>query len=280
VRARDGADSDEVHDAVARALAEQRKALPAGVTLELRRAATFAIDASTDQELATAREVVAKVSGHVLVEQGADADTPLFATGVARVEVSPRETERAAIDALRARGLVVHDRDEVIVQLFGPDRAQLATLAHQAAAALGASSRGEVGTATGSALQIVPDRDRLAMFGLDETEVADAIRAASDDGVELGASYVGERRISVVLRLGSAAQLTDAVIRGRHGEMTPISAIARIEQQQSLAELRREDRQPWLGVAASDADAIEHAMANIVMPAGYRWRLVAGTVGR
>jgi multidrug efflux pump subunit AcrB len=283
VRARDGADTDEVHEAVARALAEQRRTLPAGVTLELRRAASFAVDASTDQELATMREMLAKVPGvaHLVIEQGADVDTPLFATGVARVEVSPRETERAAIDALRARGLVVHDRDEVIVQLLGPDREQLAALAHKVAATLGASARGEVGTTTHSTLQVVPDRDRLAAFGLDEAEVSDAVRAASDDGVELGASYVGERRVSVVLRAGSLSTPLPALdVHGRNGNV-PLLSIARLEKRQSLTELHREDRQRWLGVAASgDAEAIERAMANIAMPAGYRWRLVAGTVER
>jgi multidrug efflux pump subunit AcrB len=281
VRARDGADTDELHDAVARALAEQRKTLPAGVTLELRRAATFAVDAS-DQELATGREVLAKVPGvaHFVIEQGADVDTPLFATGAARVEVSPRETEHAAIDTLRARGLVVHDRDEVIVQLLGPDREQLAALAHQVAAKLGTSARGEVGTTKRSTFEVLPDRDRLAALGLDAAEVADAIRAASDDGVELGESYAGERRVPVVLRVGRAEQVTDAVIHGRNGDV-PVSSIARVEQQASLTELLREDREPWLGVAVSgDTDAIARAMASIAMPAGYRWRLVAGTLER
>ncbi len=284
VRALARAAEDELHESAAQALAAERAKLPAGTTLVLaHRGGTFAVDAAGDDELATLREVLAKVPGveHFLVEQGAEPLAFDVDPDRARVVLAPRGAAPAAIAALRARGFTVHDRDEVIVQIVGPDRTQLLALAKATASALAATTgiipSGGIGLTVRAALEIVPDTAKLANAGVDARQLGDVLRAGSEDGLGLGSSFIGEAGVPIVLRIGGGReQLLQVSVRD-----LPLASLVDVVQRSGLAELRREDREPWVGVAVSgDADAIEGAMARVAMPAGYRWRLVAGSVDR
>jgi Cu/Ag efflux pump CusA len=285
VRVRQDADVGEVRAAVDQALATVRAALPPGVTLEVFPSTiSFVVTIGTPDEVVAIRDQVGKQPGvaHVLVEQDAHDGSARVYLALAD-DASARDVETATIAALRGRGLVVHDRDEVIVQILGPDPLELSTLARSVAASLaaihGLTANGEVGGSGRSWLEVIPDRMVLARVDVDAREVADLIATNSEGGLEVGEMWQGDRREPIAISIPGREQLLELRVRNHEGVTIPLSELARIEQRTGLAELHRQDGERWLGVAAiGDPDAVREAAGRIAMPAGYHWRLAASTV--
>ena len=283
VSVRSGGNAQEIREALDGVLAKARLTLPPGAKLAVWNpdAAEIAVEVADLRDLDRARRVVGSVPAvqHVLLElEGV--------SGTARVLVAPHTAEEAVVAALRSAGLVVHARDEIVVAIDGPDPAKLAELANSMLTALQARRdvvvSGTVGLAPQASVRVEPDRVAAARYGIDTSDITDAMLAASTDGLVATSLFTQAAPVDVVVRVPSSPQDIDMLrIASRDGVVVPLSQVAKIEHANEAAEIRHFDGVRWVGIAASgDAAAIRGIVDKLALPAGYRVRLVAGAAVR
>ncbi len=105
---------------------------------------------------------------------------------------------------MRFNELIAGVRADLAVKVFGDDFDTLVALAEQVEAAVsGVPGAADVGTeqATGlPTLSVIPDRERLSLYGLDVASVQETLRIAIG-GATAGQVFEGDRRIDLVVRL-------------------------------------------------------------------------------
>ncbi len=209
----------------------------------------------------------------------AELDAALQFPGVSNAWTMPI---KARIDML-STGI----RTPVGVKIFGADLAELERLARNVETVLGTVP----GTASAYAervnggyfLEITPDRNRLARYGLSIDDVQDTIAMAI--GAEpLTTTVEGRERYSVVLRFPRSLRddpermASDVLVSLPDGAAIPLGEVATLTRVQGPTVIRTEDAQPvvYVFVDIRDRDlggyvrdARRAVAENVVFPAGY-----------
>lgn len=187
---------------------------------------------------------------------------------------------------MRTNELIAGIRSDVAVSFYGDDLAELRRLGDRAGEILG-KVRGAKGVkveqvAGQQYLRVVPDRVRLARYGL----AIDDVNAATQSiavGYEVGPIFEGQRRFSLVVRqdVGQGADF-DGVktlpLKSRDGHIVPLGDVADIKLQSGPAQISRDRGSRRLtvecNVAGRDtvgfvADAQTVLARDLKPPAGY-----------
>jgi len=178
-------------------------------------------------------------------------------------------------------------RTPVGVKIFGKDLAEIERLAREVEAVLrqvpGTSSAYAERVNSGYFLNIIPDRDRIARYGLSVEDVQDTIAMA------LGAEPVtttveGRERYTVVMRFPRDTRsdpesiASDVLVTIPSGASIPLGEIARVERSKGPTTIRTEDGQlvTYVYVDVRDRDIggyVEEARRAVAQhvnfPAGY-----------
>ncbi len=101
-------------------------------------------------------------------------------------------------------------------------------------------------------LRIIPDRARAADLGVSVDEVATAINAMVG-GVRVGKYNAGGRRVDVRMRLLADQRtrpedLSRLHVRGRGGELVPLSSLVTLEERPALQAITRKDRERAISI--------------------------------
>ena len=199
---------------------------------------------------------------------------------------------------MRFNELIAGVRTDVAVRIYGDDLEQLNALGSQAAAIL-AGVEGAVDVrmeqATGlPMLSIEPEREHLAMLGIDVATVQQAIQTAIG-GQQVGVIFEGDKRFPLVLRLdeklrtdpAKLARLPIALPDSTNSELTyvPLGEIAELVQQSAPNQINRESGKRNVVVTANVTDrdlgsfigdARLALQTELDIPAGY-WLGYGGT---
>lgn len=199
---------------------------------------------------------------------------------------------------MRFNELIAGVRTDVAVRIYGDDLEQLNALGSQAAAIL-AGVEGAVDVrmeqATGlPMLSIEPEREHLALLGIDVATVQQAIQTAIG-GQQVGVIFEGDKRFPLVLRLdeklrtdpAKLARLPIALPDSTNSELTyvPLGEIAELVQQSAPNQINRESGKRNVVVTANVTDrdlgsfigdARLALQTELDIPAGY-WLGYGGT---
>lgn len=199
---------------------------------------------------------------------------------------------------MRFNELIAGVRTDVAVRIYGDDLEQLNALGSQAAAIL-AGVEGAVDVrmeqATGlPMLSIEPEREHLALLGIDVATVQQAIQTAIG-GQQVGVIFEGDKRFPLVLRLdeklrtdpAKLARLPIALPDSTNSELTyvPLGEIAELVQQSAPNQINRESGKRNVVVTANVtdrdlgsfiSDARLALQTELDIPAGY-WLGYGGT---
>lgn len=157
---------------------------------------------------------------------------------------------------MRMSELISGAKADIAIKIFGDDLQTLQQLANRVAAAVGkvpGSADVKVQQTAGlPQLQIVPNRQAIARYGLnveDVNSLVQAIIAGEDDGVV----YQGERRFGLVVRFNAAtSQSIDTIknltVPAPNGARVPLSQIADISLVQGPAQIPRENARRFIAV--------------------------------
>jgi Cu/Ag efflux pump CusA len=285
IYARPDADAITVREAVEHALAALAAATPPGARLTvLPRTKPIALAIEADaKQLAAARsslQLTPDIEHFVIEQERAAVDPPAAIRIVPRLEADPAKVEAAARRVLtESAHVVAYRRDELGIQIRGPDLAVLKTLSDQLASRLGTLVIGRVGGGEHPVLRVAIDRASASRLGISTEALGQAIAAASDDGVRIGTVMVGSQREPLVVRMQHAAPDNwgeHVSVHGTNGVLVPLSSVVKLETSSEVTEIRREDLSRWVGVRAVGSEqALRDAMGKLAMPAGYTWRLTA-----
>ena len=199
---------------------------------------------------------------------------------------------------MRFNELIAGVRTDVAVRIYGDDLEQLKALGEKATAIL-AGVPGAVDVrmeqVTGlPLLSVEPERDHLALLGIDVATVQQTVQTAVG-GQVLGQIFDGDKRFPLVLRLAEQ-QRTDLAALSRlpvalptepFAEMTfvPLGEVAELVQSTGPNQINRESGKRNMVVTANVADrdlgsfiadAQQALNAELVLPAGY-WLGYGGT---
>lgn len=199
---------------------------------------------------------------------------------------------------MRFNELIAGVRTDVAVRIYGDDLEQLKVLGEKATAIL-AGVPGAVDVrmeqVTGlPLLSVEPERDHLALLGIDVATVQQTVQTAVG-GQVLGQIFDGDKRFPLVLRLAEQ-QRTDLAALSRlpvalptepFAEMTfvPLGEVAELVQSTGPNQINRESGKRNMVVTANVADrdlgsfiadAQQALNAELVLPAGY-WLGYGGT---
>jgi len=145
----------------------------------------------------------------------------------------------------------------------------------------------DVRTSTGSSNQemvVRVDREKAKIYGFSANDVARYLAIALR-GQQLKDFHGNDTPVPVWLRFAkSDAQSIDALsdfkVRNASGEQVPLMAMVQVRSTAAPSAVERTNRQTSLGIVANLADGktndearheIEAAMAQMALPAGYRW---------
>ena len=197
--------------------------------------------------------------GMTLDKLVAEMDKSLQFPGVANAWTQPI---KARIDML-STGI----RTPVGVKVFGSDLNEIDTLAHQIEAVLhkvpGTSSAFAERIIAGKYLEIVPDRDQLARYGLMEADVLGVVASAL--GAEpITTTVEGRERYTVSLRYpretrsDPQAIAHDVLVPLANGASIPLGEIAKIALTQGPSSIRTENAQlaAYIFVDVRDRDLV------------------------
>lgn len=132
-------------------------------------------------------------------------------------------------------------------------------------------------------LQIEPDSEALARYGLNKQEIQLLVRHAIT-GQEIGHVFEGEKAFSILVRFAESERqdieaISNMLICTPAGAPIPLRRLARIRTVTGLRQITREDTQRYLSVQCNVtgrdegsfvAEAQELVQKNVVLPAGYR----------
>lgn len=181
-------------------------------------------------------------------------------------------------------------RTPVGVKIFGPDLEELESLAKQVEAAVlrvpGASSAYAERINGGYFLEIIPDREKIARYGLSIEDVQKTIATTLGSDV-VTTTVEGRERYDVVLRYPrSVRDNPDALASGvlvslPNGSAIPLGEIAAIQRTRGPTGIRTEDGQPvvyvFVDLRGRDLggfveEAREAVAQAVKLPPGYRLR--------
>ena len=177
-------------------------------------------------------------------------------------------------------------RAELAVKLFGDDLQQLKSKADEIATVIkqveGAADV-QVDQVSGTPqLVITPDRQAIARYGLNLSDVQDVISSAIG-GVTAGQIFEGIRRYDILVRYqkqdrDTLESIKNLLISGDNGINIPLSQIASIEEIVGPRQITRENNQRFISIQANVIDRdivsfVEDAQQmiddEITLPAGY-----------
>ncbi len=182
--------------------------------------------------------------------------------------------------------LVAGTRAQVIVKLFGDDLRVLKQKAGEMARVLaevrGVEDLSEEKVAGQPYLTVSVDRERIARYGVNASDVLDLIETAVG-GKTVSQVYLQNQVADVAIRLsdrhrGSVEALSGLLVDAPGGARLPLSQLARVEAQEGPAQISREDGRRRIGVemnvAGRDigsfvAEAQSRLRAEVALPAGY-----------
>ena len=199
---------------------------------------------------------------------------------------------------MRFNELIAGVRTDVAVRIYGDDLQQLTVLGEQVSAIL-ANVPGAVDVrmeqATGlPLLSIEPERDHLALLGLDVASVQQTVQTAVG-GQLLGYIFDGDKRFPLIIRLDEAqrtdlaalARLPVALSAGPFAELTyvPLGEVAHLVQSNGPNQINRESGKRNVVVTANVAqrdlgsfiaDTQQRLTTGLTLPEGY-WLGYGGT---
>ena len=182
--------------------------------------------------------------------------------------------------------LVAGTRAQVIVKLFGDDLRVLKQKAGEMARVLsevrGAEDLSEEKVAGQPYLTVSVDRERLARYGVNASDVLDLIETAVG-GKTVSQVYLQNQVTDVAIRLsdehrGSVEALSELLVDAPGGARLPLSQLARVEVQEGPVQISREDGRRRIGiemnVSGRDigsfvAEAQSRLRSEVALPAGY-----------
>ncbi|MFQ5632289.1 MAG: efflux RND transporter permease subunit, partial [bacterium] len=106
-------------------------------------------------------------------------------------------------------------------------------------------------------IQIIPDRERIASYGLVVAQVATALRTSIEG--EVASEYrVGDNEYDIRVRFADADkqsvdQVRNIIVRGANGYNIPITEVARIEYGEGPTQISRKDKKRLVTVTANIA---------------------------
>jgi len=186
---------------------------------------------------------------------------------------------------LRVQELIAGVRSELAITLYGEDLETLRTTADEivrlAGAVPGAAEVKAEQTAGLPFLRIQVRRDKIARYGINATDVLDAVEAVG--GTTLGQVFEGQRRFPIQVRFGARHRLSPEKIgqikvADPTGRLIPISQLADIRVEDGPAQITREDFQRRITVEANVrgrdlagfvADVQDVLEENLDLPPGY-----------
>jgi cobalt-zinc-cadmium resistance protein CzcA len=188
--------------------------------------------------------------------------------------------------AMRLDEVVSGIKADVAVKIFGPDAAVLSGLAARIRRVVddvrGAADV-QVEVFEGAAqLEVAIDRQAIARYGLDVTDVQDAVETAIG-GMQATELFDGARRFPVVLRFpadtrADAAALGAVTLSAPGGERVPLGRLARIAVDSTPEAINHENAERRLVVQSNVrgrdvgsfvAEAQRRIAASVPLPAGY-----------
>lgn len=186
----------------------------------------------------------------------------------------------------RVDEMVTGSRADVAVKIFGDDLQELLAKGNEVARVAGqirGTSDIKVDRVTGQYnLTITIDRQAIARYGLNVTDVNDAIEAAVG-GRAATEIYEGERRFQAVVRFperlrNSPRDIENILLRAPGGAQLPLSSLARVELLEGASQIKREQgkRRIVVGVNVKDrdlggfvADLQRRVQREVKLPPGY-----------
>ena len=186
---------------------------------------------------------------------------------------------------LRTNELISGVRSDVAVNLYGPDFAELEEVGERVMRVLrsvdGAVDVNASQVAGLPAVRIVVDREAAGRYGINASEILDAVSAIG--GRPVGTVFEGQRRFSLQVRLTEAARANPEVLRellvsAPGGERVPLGQVAQVLLEEGPAVVSRESAQRrmtiQLNVRGRDlagfvAEAQERVRAEANLPPGY-----------
>ena len=186
---------------------------------------------------------------------------------------------------LRVSELISGVRSDVALKIFGDDLATLGRVAGEAVQALqrvpGAADVKAEQTAGLPVLRIQLDRQAIARYGLNASDVLDVVRTVG--GREAGVVLEGQRRFALQVRFApetraSLARLADLTVRSPGGQRVPLAQLARIAVEDGPAQISHEGSKRFISVemnvrgrdlAGFVADAQAAVEGAGIIPPGY-----------
>ncbi|HLJ55474.1 MAG TPA: efflux RND transporter permease subunit, partial [Chthonomonadaceae bacterium] len=131
-------------------------------------------------------------------------------------------------------------------------------------------------------LDIIPDRQAIARYGINVSDVMDVVQSAIG-GSQAATLYQGERQFAIQVRVlpkyrNNIEAIRNLLVTSSSGQKIPLSAIATVEVRQGLAEIGRADAKRHLAIKAdvqgrsvgSIVDEAKRAIArDVTLPPGY-----------
>ena len=131
-------------------------------------------------------------------------------------------------------------------------------------------------------LDIVPNREAIARYGINVADVMDVVQSAIG-GSQATTLYQGERQFAVQVRLlpqyrNNIETIRNLLVTSSSGQKIPLSALATVEVRQGLAEIGRVDARRRVAILADVQgrsvgsiveDAKKAIARNVLIPPGY-----------
>jgi heavy metal efflux system protein len=160
---------------------------------------------------------------------------------------------------MRFNELIAGARSDVAVKIFGQDLSVLRKQAEQVASVLqGIPGAADVKAEQVSGvprIRIIVDREQIARYGINADEVLTYVQTARA-GQYVGTIFEGERRFALVVRLTDQSSESPAVLKNLliptpHGELVPLSRIAKVVVDEGPAQISRENNNRRIVVEAN-----------------------------
>lgn len=187
---------------------------------------------------------------------------------------------------MRFNELIAGVKSDLAIKIYGDDLDLLFKKANEAAALVGSIEGAvdvKVEQVTGMPqLVVLPDRTRLALYGLTVDELNRILSTALAGG-KAGVVYEGERRFDLMVRLADyrdadAVKVRDIRIPLPNGSQVPISDVAKVEFMSAPAQVSRENGERRIVVQANvrgrDTESVAKDIAQVLndkleLPSGY-----------
>ncbi len=186
---------------------------------------------------------------------------------------------------LRVQELIAGVRSEIAISIFGEDMDQLKTIGDQVVQVVskvsGAADAKAEQVAGLPYLRVIIDREAIARYGINTSQVLDTVRAIG--GRTVGQIVKGNRRFFIQVRFRpedrkNFDRIRDIRVADPRGRLIPITQLADIKIETGLAQISRENIHRRLSVetnvrgrdlASFVADAQQAVETQVKLPEGY-----------